>query len=361
MPRKVTLPPLKKGPSPFLAPRVGHDKLGRPVIYSCFAMVSNKNVRHLIQHMIQTFQHCISTMAPGVESWVWLNDFFGFGLGDMNPALALSFIELTGKHFPERLGALMVLDAPGIMTPCWNMVRAALQTSTPPHRTTHRLTHHVHTYLEVEIDSFTPRFGLLSCLLACSLARRSGRLSTASPTGRSASCPMTWPAPRLSGPRTFGRLSRASWTRRCLTGGFDRWAVPRACQVMWEGGRGRGKGRGGFSFLPSSDLPMLVFSLGDANRVIAEMAAVRAFRRNKAPRPVYDISELRREVAAGRLPGPLPGAGGKEQAAAGTTSEQLVSEGGGQGRRWEGVCDMRARRKERGHGKERSGSRRFSC
>ena len=122
----------------------------------------------------------IRLMTSGVEQWVWLNDFIGFGLAgvdmgrcgnprhayqclgsyvssfptflsypsftlygltfnprpltleiltlitfsplllplsDMNPGLALGFIDLMASHYPERLGQLLVLDAPGMMTP----------------------------------------------------------------------------------------------------------------------------------------------------------------------------------------------------------------------------------------------------
>lgn len=35
----------------------------------------------------------------------------------MDPALALSFTNIMAAHYPERLGQLLVMDAPGIMTP----------------------------------------------------------------------------------------------------------------------------------------------------------------------------------------------------------------------------------------------------
>ena len=103
----------------------------------------------------------VRMMPPGVEQWVWLNDFLGFGVAvsdamilpdekinhenrldvdvvhfrdrgscwfphkgstprnmqDMNPSLALQFIDLMASHYPERLGHLVVLDAPMLMTP----------------------------------------------------------------------------------------------------------------------------------------------------------------------------------------------------------------------------------------------------
>mmetsp|Transcript_16257 Transcript_16257/g.48423 ORF Transcript_16257/g.48423 Transcript_16257/m.48423 type:complete len:233 (-) Transcript_16257:2063-2761(-) len=102
---------------------IGHDKQGRPVMYSTFALAENKSLGPLVDHMIQAFELAVRAMPPGVESWVWLNDFAGFGLADCHPGLAMSFIELSGVHYPERLGQLLALDAPSMMTPVWNMVK----------------------------------------------------------------------------------------------------------------------------------------------------------------------------------------------------------------------------------------------
>ena len=40
---------------PPAAHRVGHDKLGRPVIYSNFILVGNRNVKMLLDHMIEVW------------------------------------------------------------------------------------------------------------------------------------------------------------------------------------------------------------------------------------------------------------------------------------------------------------------
>lgn len=37
------------------AHRVGHDKLGRPVLYSNFILVGNRNVKTLLDHMIEVW------------------------------------------------------------------------------------------------------------------------------------------------------------------------------------------------------------------------------------------------------------------------------------------------------------------
>ena len=50
----------------------------------------------------------VRLMGPGVEQWVWVSDFYGFGFADLSPRIATTFLELSAKHYPERLGAFLV-------------------------------------------------------------------------------------------------------------------------------------------------------------------------------------------------------------------------------------------------------------
>ena len=34
-------------------------------------------------------------MPPGVSQWVWVCDFHGFGMQDINPKLAKSFLDIS--------------------------------------------------------------------------------------------------------------------------------------------------------------------------------------------------------------------------------------------------------------------------
>jgi hypothetical protein len=49
---------------------VGHDKLGRPIIYSCLALATNKSFADNHAHMIMCFENAIRLMPVGVEQWV---------------------------------------------------------------------------------------------------------------------------------------------------------------------------------------------------------------------------------------------------------------------------------------------------
>ncbi len=48
-------------------------------------------------------------MPPGVEQWIWVCDFKGFGMADVNPKLA----KVPPQHTPAHLtpGADLVPDA----------------------------------------------------------------------------------------------------------------------------------------------------------------------------------------------------------------------------------------------------------
>jgi len=40
-------------------------------------------------------------MPPGVQQWVWVCDFHGFGMADINPKLAKAFLDISAEHYPE--------------------------------------------------------------------------------------------------------------------------------------------------------------------------------------------------------------------------------------------------------------------
>ena len=54
-------------------------------------------------------------MGPSVEQWVWVSDFYGFGFSDLSPRIAQTFLELSARHYPERLGAFLVRTLPSAL------------------------------------------------------------------------------------------------------------------------------------------------------------------------------------------------------------------------------------------------------
>ena len=69
-------------------------------------------------------------MRPPVEQWVWVSDFHGFGFSDLNPRIADTFLDLSAKHYPERLGAFLVVGAPFLFNGLWSVVQPLVDAAT---------------------------------------------------------------------------------------------------------------------------------------------------------------------------------------------------------------------------------------
>ena len=65
----------------------------------------------------------IRMMPAGRESWVWVMDFHGFGLSDCDPRLGRIFLDVSARHYPERLGQFLIVSAPRLFTALWNTLK----------------------------------------------------------------------------------------------------------------------------------------------------------------------------------------------------------------------------------------------
>ena len=106
------------------------DQSGRPTIYSCFELATNRDVEENRIHMISTFETAISVMPPGVESWNWVLDFHGFSIKDCDPRLAKIFLNLAAEHYPERLGHFFIVDAPSLFSTLWKAIKPFIDPKT---------------------------------------------------------------------------------------------------------------------------------------------------------------------------------------------------------------------------------------
>lgn len=122
-PQSLSCTVCEKDPSAHFMHVVGHDQLGRPVIYSCLKNVTDRKTEHNRLHMIATFEQAIRMMPPGVTQWTWCSDFAGFGYRDVDPSMARIFLNVSAEHYPERLGHFFVLDSPHIFTALWKCVQ----------------------------------------------------------------------------------------------------------------------------------------------------------------------------------------------------------------------------------------------
>lgn len=120
----------RQDPSSHYMQCVGRDLSGRPLIYSCMELATNKNVEDNRRHMISIFETAIALMPPGVESWSWVLDFHGFSIRDCDPRLARIFLHLAATHYPERLGHFWIVDAPALFGTLWSAVQRFIDPKT---------------------------------------------------------------------------------------------------------------------------------------------------------------------------------------------------------------------------------------
>lgn len=105
---------------------VGFCKIQRPVMYSCLKLSPNKDPEAGRAKMISVFERSIRMMPEGVEQWIWFSDFHGFGMADLNPAMARIFLDVSATHYPERLGVYFLVDTPTIFEILWKIVKPLL-------------------------------------------------------------------------------------------------------------------------------------------------------------------------------------------------------------------------------------------
>ncbi|GAX74409.1 hypothetical protein CEUSTIGMA_g1857.t1 [Chlamydomonas eustigma] len=110
---------------------VGFCKQSRPLVLSCAALAQNRVHDDNKEHLIQCFESAVKCMSPGVEQWVWICDFHGFGLSDvMNPGIAKTFLDLSGSHYPERLGLFLGVDPPSVFSMLWRAIQSFIDPKT---------------------------------------------------------------------------------------------------------------------------------------------------------------------------------------------------------------------------------------
>ena len=108
---------------------VGRDLQGCPVIYSSYRHARGAmNAEENVEHMVECFETAVDLMEEerpggrGVEQWVWVADFVGFGLKHTSPGTAIAANDLFSLHYPERLKAFIGIQAPGIFSVLWSAI-----------------------------------------------------------------------------------------------------------------------------------------------------------------------------------------------------------------------------------------------
>mmetsp|Transcript_9684 Transcript_9684/g.19766 ORF Transcript_9684/g.19766 Transcript_9684/m.19766 type:complete len:270 (-) Transcript_9684:237-1046(-) len=107
---------------------IGVDLQGRSVFYSSFTGIENRDADATVEHMIECLERVFPPEAP-IQTYVWVQDCIGFSMSDMRSGSSLSAMKLFSDHYPERLGALMILDSPMFFSGLWRIVRSLIEVS----------------------------------------------------------------------------------------------------------------------------------------------------------------------------------------------------------------------------------------
>ena len=98
---------------------LGYDKRKRPVVYQGFKGNLDRDPDALIKHSIVVMEAMISLMAEGVEQWVWIIDFTGFGYSWVNKSLMKKYANLFNNFYAERLAEVLLLEPPFLFSALW--------------------------------------------------------------------------------------------------------------------------------------------------------------------------------------------------------------------------------------------------
>ena len=113
---------------------VGFDTANRPVAYTVFSHAQNRfspecNRDHCIW-LLERMAARLKSVGQPLSKWVWVIDFDGFSVRDNNPLTATKVIRMLQAHHPERLGLVVMYDAPRLFAACWAAIRPLLDPET---------------------------------------------------------------------------------------------------------------------------------------------------------------------------------------------------------------------------------------
>ncbi|KAK3268192.1 hypothetical protein CYMTET_23292 [Cymbomonas tetramitiformis] len=120
--RVLQCPTCKVKPGSHSFQRVGSDLLNRPVIYGSPARASDPTVKPTVDHVVYALEEAFGKGGGGPGQWVWIVDLNGFQLKHaLNIQLGLQFASIFTKHYPERLGIMLLINPPLVFDILWKV------------------------------------------------------------------------------------------------------------------------------------------------------------------------------------------------------------------------------------------------
>lgn len=131
-PANVVCQTCLKDPSSHIMQFSGWDLQHRPIIYVSYRYAkSRKDPDEAIMHNVETFEVMKNLMPVGVEQWVSITDFVSYShWNDGAGGVGKKVIEVMQNHYPERLGAQILIDPPTTFWLLWKVLAAFIDEKT---------------------------------------------------------------------------------------------------------------------------------------------------------------------------------------------------------------------------------------
>lgn len=109
------------------------DVHGRPVIYipAKNHNVNTRDIDELTKFIVYCLEEaCKKCFEEVIDNLCIVFDLKDFGLSCMDYQVVKNLIWLLSKHYPERLGVCLILNAPTLFSGCWTIIRGWLDDNT---------------------------------------------------------------------------------------------------------------------------------------------------------------------------------------------------------------------------------------
>lgn len=105
------------------------DMHGRPVVYipSKNHNVNERDIDELTRFIVYILEEaCKRCHEEIIDNLCIVFDLKDFGLSCMDYQFVKNLIWLLSKHYPERLGVCLIINAPTLFSGCWTVIRGWL-------------------------------------------------------------------------------------------------------------------------------------------------------------------------------------------------------------------------------------------
>lgn len=106
------------------------DKHGRTVLVMRPRCQNTKSTKGQIRYLVYCMENAIINLPEDQEQMVWLIDFHGFNVSHISLKVTKETAHVLQEHYPERLGAAILYDAPKIFEPFWKVAKPFLEPKT---------------------------------------------------------------------------------------------------------------------------------------------------------------------------------------------------------------------------------------